>query len=455
MFTRSGSLSTRTSRSVALAALLVAVGTTGCSGDRVAAPVAPVVASMDKAGNWGQRGRIVSADSVRTYTRAAAEAVIAQNGVQEAFVARYDVQQWSLRYTTVDTHGDLVVASATVFIPAGADAPLAMVSFSHGTVTNRVVAPSVNVNYLPHGIANATHGCLTVIADYLGYGADAPDFHPPHIHPYLIAGVSATTSLDALRAARALAARNAVPLDGRLFIYGYSQGGQVAMALARLIQDEPRSRFRVTAAAPMSGPYDLYNSTRTLLARDTVYFPSVYATVYEMAAFEEIYAVAPSLDAVLVPPYDTVGRRLLNLGMTLPALQATLPKVARDAVSPDVREAVLNDRDAPLSRALRENDTYDWRPEMPMRLYYGTMDIDVPWQNALTAEARMQELGAPDVLAVNVGPLSHGPAQLPAFIAARKWFDSFAAPATRPDDDDADDDGSPTAAALATGTGWR
>ena len=42
--------------------------------------------------------------------------------------------------------------------------------------------------------------------------------------------------------------------DGRLFVTGYSQGGYVAMATQRAMQ---AAGMKVTAAAPMSGPYTL------------------------------------------------------------------------------------------------------------------------------------------------------------------------------------------------------
>ena len=51
----------------------------------------------------------------------------------------------------------------------------------------------------------------------------------------------------------------------------------------------------------------------------------------------------------------------------------------------------------------------------------------------------MRELGATDVDTVNLGPLNHGTAQWPAYIGARKWFDSFPVPAVA-DTDEEDQD---------------
>jgi hypothetical protein len=430
-----------------------ALASGGCNADQATAPrqAAPVPSRDEiKSANWGQRGRIVSAQLVRTIDRTATAAVITQNSGNAAFEARYDVEQWSVRYTTIDTHGDLAVVGAGIFLPVGAGEALPMVSFSKATTTVKTGGPSSLTTQNPQGVMNATHGSITVVADYLGLGADGG-----HFHPFLDADVGATTSLDALRAARELVEQNGLSLDGRLFIYGYSQGGQIAMALTRLIQDDPRSRFRVTASAPMSGPYALYEGVQNMFANPQSYLQNSISIAYLVASFQEIYHLAPSLDALLIPPFDTVGRHLVDLGMTLTQLQASLPLVARSIVQPDVVNQVLTDPEAPLSRALRANDTYDWRPEMPMRLYYATADLDVWPQNTIIAEARMNELGAPDVEAVNLGPLTHGAAQPFAVVAARRWFDSFPAPAVVPDDDSGDDDQVPAATALVRTPDWQ
>jgi hypothetical protein len=107
---------------------------------------------------------------------------------------------------------------------------------------------------------------------------------------------------------------------------------------------------------------------------------------------------------------------------------AVVPLISRDVLRPSLIESILNNPDAPFSRAMRENETYDWAPRTPIRIYFATQDLQVTPQNARVAIARMRDLGAQNVDTVNLGPLSHGAAQWPAFINARKWFDSFPAP---------------------------
>ena len=450
------------------AALVGLVLATAACGDGVTQPSArpgPGSASLfDVHGNWGQRGRLVDATLVRTIDRStvadAIRAAVAQNepglsaaskaAIQEsavaAFETHYDIEQWSIEYTTVGVHGELVVVSAGIYLPAGVTEPLPLVSVSHGTLTQKDNVPS-NSGIIAQGIGHASHGSVAVFADYIGMGTDAGD-----IPPYLVADVGATTSLDALSATRELLKQKGFSLDGRLFLSGYSQGGQVSMALARLIESDPRSRFRVTAAAPAAGPYDLYGSARTAFLRTTPYVPLSIYVIYGVSALNATYGFSDRLDELLTPSAAAIGEKLLTAGMTQAELVASVPKIGSQAMQPDVLNAFLCSSETPafcdpnaparatrlatsLADALRANQTYDWLPTAPLRMYFGEADIDVPTTNApLTAE-HMHALGASstdvtfEILSGPAGErLNHGTALWPSIIASRKWFDSFPAP---------------------------
>lgn len=441
--------------------VLAGVLVSACSADRVTDPArqfpVPGAQSADKQGNWGQRGRLVSARRVRTVDHSvvadsirnavastlpntaawvASKAALQQSAV-DAFAAHYDVQQWSITYTTVGVHGELLVVSAGVYMPVAPQGPVPIVSVAHGTLTDKKNVPS-NDGIIAQAIGHASHGSVAVFADYIGMGVDAAD-----VPLYLIADINASTSLDALRATRALARQETLALDGRLFISGYSQGGQVAMALARMIESDPRSGFRVTAAAPASGPYDLYETSRAVLSRTIVYVPSSLYAIYAVAAYQATYGLADRLDQLLIPSAAAIGDRLLTTGMTQSEWAPLVPRVARDGLQPEVLDAVLTNPDHPLSAALRANQTYDWLPTAPLNMYYAEGDIDVPYAiNATATAEHMYALGALPgrVQAVKlVGPgnevLNHGTGLWVSVIESRKWFDTFPPPAMDPDDD--------------------
>lgn len=456
-------LATRRFRATLVALALAA---TAC-GDRVTQPNArpgPNAAALsDVHGNWGQRGRLVEATLVRTIDKStvadAIRTAVAQNSgnlsaaskaaIQEsavaAFETHFDIEQWSIKYTTVGVHGELVVVSGGVYLPAGATAPLPLVSVSHGTLTDKSTVPS-NTGIIAQAIGHAAHGSVAVFADYIGMGTDAGDFPP-----YLVADIGATTSLDALRATRELLKQNGLSLDGRLFISGYSQGGQVSMALARLIESDPRSRFRVTAAAPAAGPYDLYGSARAAFLRTTAYVPLSIYTILGVSALNATYGLG-RLDELLTPSAAAVGEQLLTAGMTQAEIVPAVPRIASQAMQPDVLNAFLCSAETPtfcdpnaparaielatgLADVLKANETYDWLPIAPLRMYFGEADMDVPTTNAPMTAEHMYALGASSsdvTVEILSGPagerLNHGTALWPSIIASRIWFDSFPAP---------------------------
>jgi hypothetical protein len=413
-------------RVVVAGALALALQAAGCNPDRANGPAVPQRGAANIGGGnsiEAHRGHLVSATFVRVVPKSVAAQMIASNSAGGAFTARYDVEQWSIAYTTIDPRGKLVTASAGVFFPIGTPGAVPLVSFSHGTETVKSAVASNPASINTHGIVNASDGSAIVVADYLGMGIDA-------VHPqaYLNAAIGAATSVDALLAARRMANQREVQLDGRLFVYGYSQGGQVAMALLRELERNPRRGLTVTAGAPMSGPYDLYGTVKSYLSDPPVPLRarSVNSILAVTAAWQ-MYGIPGRLNELLIPPYDEIGLRIQSTGMTAAEL-AAVPLFSRDVLQPSLIESIF-EPDAPFSRAMRENETYDWAPRTPIRMYFATADLQVTPENARVAIARMRELGAQNVETVNLGALSHTGAQWPAFIDARKWFDSFPVPA--------------------------
>jgi hypothetical protein len=411
-------------RMVVTGALALAIHATGCNSDRANGPAVPQRHTVNIGGGnsiEAHRGHIVSATFVGVVPKSVAAQMIATNSAGGAFTARYDVEQWSIAYSTIDPRGELVTASGGVFFPIGTPGPVPLVSFSHGTETVKSAVASNPASINTHGIINASDGSAIVVADYLGMGIDAE-----HPQAYLNAAIGAATSVDALLAARRMANEREVRLDGRLFVYGYSQGGQVAMALLRELERNPRHGLTVTAGAPMSGPYDLYGSSKSYLTNPVPLKARSVNSILAVTAAWQMYGIPGRLDELLKPPFDEIGLRIQSTGMTAAELAAVVPLVSRDVLQPSLIESLLNDPDAPFSRALRENETYDWAPRTPIRIYFATLDLQVSPENARVAIARMRELGAQNVDTVNLGALNHGTAQWPAFINAKRWFDSFA-----------------------------
>ena len=82
--------------------------------------------------------------------------------------------------------------------------------------------------------------------------------------------------------------------------------------------------------------------------------------------------------------------------------------------------------DHPFFLAAQDNDLYQWVPESPLKMYYCTQDEQVFYDNALVAEAWMNDNGATAVTTVNGGPLDHGGCALLAILGGTVWINAQA-----------------------------
>src|SRR6267154_1398354 len=169
-----------------------------------------------------------------------------------------DILIYHIRYTTVGGANEATTASAALMVPTGAGATCTgarpIVLYAHGTTTDRAfnIANMQNAETLLLAALFASQGYVVVAPNYAGYDTSTLAYHP-----YLIADQQSKDMIDALKAARTalpLASATLTKDSGQLFITGYSQGGYVAMATHRAMQT---AGMKVTASAPMSGPYAL------------------------------------------------------------------------------------------------------------------------------------------------------------------------------------------------------
>ena len=170
-----------------------------------------------------------------------------------------DVHQ--LEYNTVDPAGQPTTASGALMIPTGADVacqgPRPVLLYAHGTWVEQAtniadLTSGDNGEGLAIAVFFAAHGYIVVAPNYAGFDTSALDYHP-----FLHADQQSKDMADALAAARSALPTSSAPSatdGGKLYVTGYSQGGHVAMATHRLLQ---QTGVPVTASAPMSGPYAL------------------------------------------------------------------------------------------------------------------------------------------------------------------------------------------------------
>jgi predicted esterase len=206
-----------------------------------------------------------------------------------------DVHQ--LQYNTVDPTGAATTASGALMIPTGSDpvcqGPRPIVLYAHGTAAQRSlnlanISNEDNLEGLFAATVFTTQGYVVVAPNYTGYDMSALTYNP-----YLNADQESKDMIDALTAARSALPISSAPSvtdSGKLFVTGYSQGGHVAMATHKALQDAGST---ITASAPMSGPYAVAAFSDAVffgqVTRTTPLFLVFTSTGYQKA-YGDVYA---------------------------------------------------------------------------------------------------------------------------------------------------------------------
>lgn len=369
--------------------------------------------------------RLVSYEQINSYTAF-------EMAIEFGIPAQGGAVLYKVLYETPDALGVKDTASGLIVIPDQIDGSLPLLCHQHGTTSPRENVPSREQIHLGE-LFLASAGYVVSSADLLGMG-DARGFHT-----YIHAATQASAAIDLLRATRAFCTAENIELNEQLFVTGYSQGGHGAMSVFKALEESDSDEFVVTAAAPMSGPYNVTGTMlNNTLQEEEYFFPSylVYIAKGYQAAYGNIYE---EITDIFKEPYASLIEQFDNqadydLGALNSDLIALLTEregasIPRYMIQDAVREAMLaEDINEPIVAALFDNNLYDWTPRVPMRMYYCEADEQVPYTNATFTDSLMNARGAADVQALSMGAnLDHGGCAVPAYLATNTFFKSFEA----------------------------
>jgi hypothetical protein len=400
------------------------------------------------------------------------------------------IDVYQVRYNTVDPAGAPTTGSAAMMIPTGTDptcqGPRPIVLYAHGTAAQKTlnladISNEDNLEGLLAATMFTTQGYVLIAPNYTGYDISALTYNP-----YLNADQESKDMIDALTAARG-ALPAAVTDSGKLFVTGYSQGGHVAMATHKMMQD---TGVAITASAPMSGPYavaafadavffgQVTRTTPLFLVFTSTGYQKAYGDVYTSPTdlFEARYATGiETLLPSAVPRtqlfaegklprdqlFDSTPPDPAFAPFTPATMPANLAAVFAQGFGPDhlvtnaFRFAYLQDAQANpdgsfptvldnrpaanpangLRRAFKRNDLRVWVPAAPVFLCGGADDPTVLFSNTQMIQAYWAANGATtniSVLDLESSIASNDPD------AARKAAFALAKEALRDDGGDAE-----------------
>lgn len=364
------------------------------------------------------QGKLLNQQLVTTIKTEQFDSILTARHVPKRLApVRFDVAIYDIQYSTRWHDGSAVMASGLVMVPLESKQPASLLAYAHGTRLQKERAFSI-VGEEALGAFYATDGYAVIMPDFLGLGTGE------RRHLYHHAESEATCVVDMILAAKELYKQIGTTLSEQLFLTGYSQGGHVAMASHRYIQNHAaETGLKVTASVPMSGAYDLLGVQGELMFQPYEY--SGYLP-YLLYSFQEVYKLAPDTSHILQAKYHEAIMPFFDGKHRLREMSAVLPKIPADALNPALLKAYQSDPNHPMRKIMEENSVMDWVPEAPVMMCYCKSDEQVNYKNSIVAEQRMNELGAENVKAKMAGRrFKHGPCALYTSLYAKMWLDSI------------------------------
>ena len=366
---------------------------------------------------------VLTFDLLDSYT--AAE--IAALGVPDA---EYDVDLYTMTYTTTGTDGMPDTASGSVALPIldMDDDPVPFLIYHHGTVDNRFDVPSQDSRESQVGLTAATLGYIGLLPDYLGMGTSRG------YHPYLHVETQARSAIDQMLAMSGELDDTGFSYEKRVFLTGYSQGGHASASTHFVMEQNPLPDYELVACSHLSGPYDLNGVTFENVLSDDIYLFVAYIP-HVLLGMQEAYGnLFTEVEDIFKPQYATIIERLYDDEPLFDINQELIGSLIINNGLP-VPKAMLQDSilaqletnpDHPIRQALEDNTLTDWAPVTPTRLVYCQADEQVNYRNAVVADSIMNELGAADVESVNIDPnADHGGCVEPALNFTIDFFAGF------------------------------
>ncbi|KDA41246.1 hypothetical protein BMG523Draft_03931 [Frankia sp. BMG5.23] len=368
------------------------------------------------------RGDVVSVKRLRVLSAEYVRAVLASTGFDaDPEVIRSGVRTYRVVYYTIDPRGRRTTASGLVALPRTEDRWLQVVSYAHGTEINRADAPSTATDLEANSwgqapaLTYAAAGFAAVAPDYLGYGVGPGD------HPWLDVPSETSASLDLLRAARTVAAREGRKFKRDVLVTGFSQGASAATGLGKALWAGADPSFRLGALAPVSGAYDLRSVELPAWLNGQVAWPfGVGYTAFFLVSWNRLYHLYRSPAEVFQDPKVAT---LFDGKHTGEQILAGLPATTGKLLTPHGFDLLRNPWDG-LAVGLwaADHTCSNWNPRAPVRLFVGGADHQVPRANSEHCQAAFLARGA-DAPIINLGPnVGHLDSNKAGTAAVVRWF---------------------------------
>lgn len=337
-----------------------------------------------------------------------------------------------VRYKSKDDQGNEIELSGLFIYPyrlIGSRIQTPLISVNHGTELLKKYAPSKwkkEWNPLEWGnfaeviIADLMafrYGWAIVMPDYQGMGDDTGENHPYCIREKL-AGSTADMiqyGINTIKDNR----HSYINWNGKLFVYGYSEGGFVTMSATRELE---KRGVTLNGAVCMDGPYDLSGTMLDVMLRDTP-FPVPYFLPLMLVGYHTIYPEVFDYNTALKDPYRTNIPKYTNGFYGSDVVNGIMPqsKILKEVFTDNFMDS-LTTHTSKAFQTLSYNNAYaGWTPKTKMLLWHCKNDDCVPFGNFVVAKNAFTALGVTNIDYVEWPPVTNWEGTVHVSVAPRAF----------------------------------
>lgn len=302
--------------------------------------------------------------------------------------------------TRIDNENILV--SGMLYMPGSADTlPASLLSIQHGTTFRKSDAPTETT--ISPSILMAAAGYITFEPDYIGYG-DSKEYR----HPYYDKTSSASCVTDFIKAGKEFLEMHSIPYKKKLFMAGYSEGGYVTLTAQEHYEKTVGADINIdlVAVAAGAGGYDLNNMLDSLKLKST--YPNPGYLAFLISAYDSTYSWKKGYSYYFNQKYAEKLPSLLDGYHSAGTINQELTIYLDSLFDKSFYQSLKTGGESFLSDALFQNSLTNWKPEAPLRLYHGTEDEVIPYQNTINTYNSFLSLGAGDVKMMPINGGNHG-----------------------------------------------
>ncbi|TXK46452.1 alpha/beta fold hydrolase [Pontibacter qinzhouensis] len=327
---------------------------------------------------------------------------------------KFGVSVYKLIYKTT-YQGKEINASGLICVPDGLSTLAPVLSVQHGTIFAHNEAPS-HFSGVSGFELFASAGYITLIPDYLGFGESKQV-----LHPYYDRQHSAMAVVDMLKAAKEFYKEQHIATSDKLYLVGYSEGGYVTLAAQQEIETNAAHGLTITAVAAGAGGYDLTSMLQDVTSGQDYSYPAYLA--YILHAYNQTNNWQRPLSDMFQEPYAAKLPALFNGSNSGSIINRELPRNPQKLLTPAFYQGLLQSNgEQTLKKALQDNSLTNWTPQSPTRLYHGTADDIVPFQNSQTTFDGFKANGAKNIEFFPIQGGTHGSSLAPMLESVIPWI---------------------------------